>query len=108
MSTLTMISLIFLSIALVAMTIGYPICYFVASPAILKKYGKRDLYENYIYFGNIVNTEHDLKELATQGVIPAQKTLKIIRFCKWSFLLNLLLFIGLTGLRVIIENRKFI
>ncbi len=56
----------------------------------MAKRGKRKLWENYVYFGNILQMENDLKELVKQNDQDAIQTLKIINFCKWSVVLSIM------------------
>ncbi len=59
----------------------------------MEKSGKRKLEENYTYFGNILQMENDLKELAKQNNEDAIQVLKIINICKWSFIMSLILLV---------------
>ena len=84
--------LLFISILSLALSIfiGYPFCHAGIGPWIMAKRGKRKLWENYVYFGNILQMENDLKELAKQNDQDAIQTLKIITFCKWSIVISLI------------------
>jgi hypothetical protein len=87
--------LMLLSLILLALSylIGYPFCHAYLGPRILEENGKRKLEENYTYFGNILQMENDLKELAKQNNNDAIQVLKIINLCKWSFIVNLILLV---------------
>ncbi len=78
--------------------IGYPFCYFVVSPMLFKKYGKQSVWESFLNFYNI---EKELKELAAcvndQAVF---RTIKVISICKYSIIINLILFIVFSALNV--------
>ena len=84
--------LLFLSVLLLMLSIfiGYPFCHAGIGPWIMAKRGKRKLWENYVYFGNILQMENDLKELAKQNDEEAIQTLKIISICKWSIVFSLI------------------
>jgi hypothetical protein len=84
--------LLFISILLLMLSIliGYPFCHALLGPWIMAKRGKRKLWENYIYFGNIVQMENDLKELAKQNDTDAIQTLNVINFCKWAIVISLI------------------
>jgi hypothetical protein len=81
------ISILFLALSIF---IGYPFCHAGLGPWLMAKRGKRKLWENYVYFGNILQMENDLKELAKQNDQDAIQTLKIIKVCKWSIVISLL------------------
>ena len=84
--------LLFLSVLLLILSIfiGYPFCHAGIGPWIMAKRGKRKLWENFVYFGNILQMENDLKELAKQNDEEAIQTLKIISICKWSIVFSLI------------------
>lgn len=84
--------LLFISILLLMLSIfiGYPFCHAGIGPWIMAKRGKRKLWENYVYFGNILQMENDLKELAKQNDQDAIQTLRIINICKWSIIISLI------------------
>ena len=83
--------LLFISILLLMLSIfiAYPFCHAGIGPWIMKKRGKRILWENYVYFGNILQMKIDLKDLAKQNDQDAFQTLKIIYICKWSIVISL-------------------
>ncbi len=83
---LLFISIIFLMLSIF---IGYPFCHAGLGPWIMSKRGKRKLWENYVYFGNILQMGNDLKELAKQNDQDAIQILKIINFCKRSIVLSI-------------------
>lgn len=56
----------------------------------MAKRGKRKLWENYVYFGNVLQMENDLNELAKQNDQDAIQTLEVIYFCKWAIVINLI------------------
>ena len=70
--------------------IGYPVCYAFLGPLIMQKRGKRKVADNYSYFGNILQMENDLKELAQQNDRDAIRVLKTINICKWSIIISLI------------------
>jgi hypothetical protein len=74
--------------------IGYPLTHALLGPLILQKRGKRKLIENYIYFGNILYMENDLRELSLQKDKTATIVVKIITFCKWFIIIDLGLLIA--------------
>jgi len=37
--------------------------------------------------------EHDIKVLAVQGDVPAKKVMRVVGFCKWSIVLNIIMII---------------
>ncbi len=92
------VGLIFVSIA-----IGYPICHGVVGPVILAKRERRRFLENYRYFGNIVQMEHDLMGLAESGDRAAITVLRVIAACKWTIVANLVL-IAVLLMRIIIAE----
>ena len=74
--------------------IGYGICYFVVTPILMNKHGKRPYKESYIWIANCLYAEDDLDKLyRTTGDAAVKKTIKLITICKYSIIANLLLFI---------------
>jgi len=84
---LVLISVVLLIISII---IGYPFCHAFLGPRLMAKRGKRELSENYTYFGNILQMENDLKELAKQNDQEAIQILKIINICKWTIIITLI------------------
>ena len=86
----TQLLFIFILLLILSTFIGYPFCHAGIGPWIMAKRGKRKLWENYVYFGNILQMENDLKELAKMNDQDAIQTLKIINICKWSIVISLI------------------
>jgi len=49
--------------------------------------------DSIVWFGNIAVMEHDIKVLAVQGDVPAKKVMRVVGFCKWSIVLNIIMII---------------
>ncbi len=58
--------------------IGYPFCHAGIGPLIMTKSGKRKLWENFVYFGNILQMENELKGLAEPNDQYTNQTLELI------------------------------
>jgi hypothetical protein len=57
---LTFISLI---LFFVFVLVGYPVCYFVITPILMNKHGKRSYRESYLWITNCLYAEDDLGKL---------------------------------------------
>jgi Na+/glutamate symporter len=69
------------TIFIVAVLVGYVICYFLITPMLLKKYKNRAFFES--FFGEGLQAENHLKELLDEtNDLIVQRTLKIIRYSK--------------------------
>lgn len=74
----------------VAYIFGYPVCHSILGPYVLKKAGKRETKENFIYFGSLLVMESDLRELAACGNKAANSIVKSITVCKWLLILSII------------------
>jgi len=74
----------------IAYIFGYPVCHFVLGPYVLKKAGKREVQENFIYFGSLLVMESDLRELAACGNRAAKSIVNSITVCKWLLILSII------------------
>jgi hypothetical protein len=79
---------------MLSIIVGYPVCHAVLGPIILSKRGKRRLIENYLYFGNIIQMENDMKALSEHNDKTALFVYRLITVCKWSIIINLILVIA--------------
>ena len=93
MTIMLKLSTIALYLLFTSFIIGYIFCHGFIGPILLKIRNKRNFMENYIYPGNILHMEHDLKKLASENDKAAINTLRIITVCKWIIIINLSLFI---------------
>jgi hypothetical protein len=74
--------------------IGYGICYFVITPILMKKHGKRTYKESYLRITNCLYAEEDLRKLFFENKdLTAEKTIKIIKICKYTVVIGFLSFI---------------
>jgi hypothetical protein len=91
LSYLTILSLLLFFLSFV---IGYVICYFIVTPVLMRKHGKRTYRESYFWITNCLYAEDDLRKLFYENKdLTAQKTIKIIKICKYTLVIGFLLFI---------------
>ena len=76
--------------------IGYIISYFIITPILMKKHGKRSYRESYLWIINCFYAEDDLKFIYREtGDVAALKTIKIITLSKYAILAAVLSFVML-------------
>jgi hypothetical protein len=71
--------------------IGYIVCHFIAAPILLRKHGKKGIYEAIVW--EALHAENHLKALAnetTDRVVIT--TLRIIKYSKYTILFSFILF----------------
>ena len=77
---------------LLSFFIGYIVCYFVITPLLLKKHGKRGFFQALIW--ESLQSENHLKDLASEtGDKAVVITLRVARYSKITIVFSLLLFV---------------
>ena len=74
-----------MSVFVISVVVGYGFCYFVVGPMILNRNGVRRVSESFLWFGNLLQVENELKELSASGKDKtASATLRVISISKFS------------------------
>ena len=72
--------------------VGYIITHFMIAPWLLSKHGRRSIRESYLWIGNCLFAEIELKELSSINDDQSiRSTLKLISICKISLIVTLIL-----------------
>jgi len=88
------LAIVFIAVFALSVVVGYGFCYTILGPVILRRHGIRKLSESFLWPGNILQIENELKDLAAKGMEPlATSILKAISISKYSSLVSFLGFI---------------
>lgn len=84
LSLLHIVALVCFAVFVIAMVYGFVYCHGVLGPNILKRHQIRGSTENYLWFGNLMNVETELKQIVqSDNDSQAIKTLKAIKVSKY-------------------------
>ncbi len=84
MSLFHIIALVGFAVFVVAMIYGYIYCHGILGPKVLKQHQVRNTTENYLWFGNLMNVETELKQVVqTDNDVQAIRTLRAIKVSKY-------------------------
>jgi hypothetical protein len=84
LSLLHIIALVSFAVFVIAMVYGFVYCHGVLGPNILKRHRVRGTTENYLWFGNLMNVETELKQIVqTANDRQAINTLRAIKASKY-------------------------
>ena len=76
----------------ISVFIGYVVCHFMVAPILMAKHGKTGVYQAIVW--EAFQAENHLRDLANETNDQAVfKTLKVIKYCKYSMALFFILFI---------------
>jgi hypothetical protein len=85
-----------------AFVVGYLICYFIIGPILLNKHKIRSLSQSYLWLGNMLNVEAELRDLSQSADDSTiNRTLWVITASKYAILLSVISFIVYGVLRAV-------
>lgn len=93
---LLLIAYVAVVLLMLSVLVGYVFCNFLYGPWLLHRSGRRNLFASIINPVAGFTIERDLTELALHtGNVAAKNTVKLMTICKYSIIVNLLLFLGI-------------
>jgi len=83
-------------LVIISVLVGYVFCNFLYGPWILHRSGRRNILNSIFNPVAAFTIENELRKLASDNEsLAAKNTVKLMTACKYSIIVNLLLFIGI-------------